>query len=807
MFKNFLKTTVRNIVRHKGFALINIIGLSLGLTACLLIGLFVWDEKKFDRFVPEGERVYRIISDNKGANETKTMGWTPPAYAAAMEQSFPEVKQKLRILNLQSKVLIETGNLKIYEEGGMASEESFFEIFPLSLKYGSAKEALKEPNSIVLTEALSRKYFGDKDPVGKAIMLDKQPFVVRAVIADALQHFHLRLSYILPLSAAAIPPERMERWTWNQFNSYVKLKPGTDYKKLEPKFQKLVQEKSAPEMEPGESVKPFLQPLHKIHLYSSHIKFNWTVQGNILYVNALITIAVFILVIACFNFVNLATAKSLQRAREVGVRKSIGASRRQLFLQFTGETLVLTFFSILLSAGLVFLFLEPLNEFTGKSIPASLFSHPVFLLILLVLGFIVGVLAGFYPAWVLARFNAVKVLKGNSSSDASPGKIPWLRNSLVVVQFALSALLIVSAIVVFRQVNYLHNKELGFNKEQIMFFPIRGDKMAAEYASFKDQLLQGRGISSVSIGYGFPGDAVAGDQVQVPGPEGEKTHSATLLIGDHDYVSTLGLQLLGGRDFSRDIKTDADEAFIINETAVRQLGFGSIDKALGHPLKWKVWSNTNPDSTKLGKIIGVVKDFHYKSLYDKMETAVIQIFPPANVKVAVKMNSADAAAGIDHVKSVWKRFSPEYPIEYKFLDENFENMYESEDKLRTLLAIFTAIAISVGCMGLFGLAAYAAQRRIREIGIRKVLGASVNGLVILLAGGFIRLVLVALLIAIPVAGYLMNLWLEDFAYRIAVEWWVFALAAAIAIVIALLTVSVQAIRTALMNPVRSLRSE
>jgi len=491
----------------------------------------------------------------------------------------------------------------------------------------------------------------------------------------------------------------------------------------------------------------------------------------------------------------------------VGVRKSIGAGRKQLMLQFIGETVLLSFISVLIAVILSITLLPWLNDFTNKHISFALFINPVMILMFVALIFIVGIIAGFYPALILSGFKPVKVLKGNISGDETPGKIPWLRHGLVITQFVLSVLLIISALVVFNQVNYLHNKDLGFNKEQIMFFPMRGDNMFKNVDAFKNELKRSAGVSSVSIGYGFPGDAVAGDEIIVPHNGEQVTQSATQLMVDYDYIKTLGLQIIAGRDFSQQMQTDKDHAWIINETAVKQMGFGTPQNALGKDLYWHPWNATNSDSLKTGKIIGVVKDFNYKSLYDKVETTVLQIYPDAAWKVAIKIKTAGMSNAISSIKNVWNKFSPEYPIEYKFLDENFEDMYKAEDKLKSLLWIFTIIAIFVGCLGLFGLAAYTAERRKKEVGIRKVLGASTQGVVLLLSKDFIKLVVISLLIASPLAWYFMNKWLQDFAYRINISWWVFIITAVIALSIAFITVSFQAIKAAVANPVKSLRTE
>ncbi|MGN6194197.1 MAG: ABC transporter permease [Ginsengibacter sp.] len=808
MFNNFFKIAFRNITRHKGFSFINIAGLTLGLTACILIGLFVWDENQYDKFLPGGDQVYRVYNHYTNSEGSEDRAVAPPMFTTTLQQDFPEVEQTARILMLpENKTLFENGNKKIYEQEGFYADSTFFDVFPLSFQYGSRVKVLDDPASIVISTTLAERFFGNDNPVGKQLLVDKTPFTVKGVFIKNPK-FHLQFDYVLPLAAAQIPKERMQSWQWQQFYNYAKLKKGTNVRSLEMKFQADVKQKSEPFMKEMHSAnKPLFQPLKDIHLYSANFKFDNAQRGNITYVRALTIIAIFILLIACFNFINLATAKSLQRAKEVGVRKAIGAERKQLMFQFVGETVLFTFISILISIALAILFLPWLNHFTGKNISTTLFANPVVILLFIGLTLIVGILAGFYPALVLSNFKPVKVLKGTLSANADAGKIPWLRHSLVVVQFTFSVLLIISAIVVFKQVNYLHNKDLGFNKDQIMFFPMRGDNMFKNQQAFKNELTQIPGVSSVSIGYGFPGDAVAGDEILVPKNGKQEKESATQLMVDYDYIKTMGLQLVAGRDFSKEMGTDKDHAWIINETAVRQLGFGTPQKAVGKKLYWHVWNNVNPDSIKEGQVIGVVKDFNYKSLYDKVETTVLQIFPDAAWKVAVKMKTAHMGATINEVKNVWNQFTPDYPIEYKFLDENFEQMYKAEDKLRSLLSIFTAMAIFVGCLGLFGLAAYTAERRRKEVGIRKVLGATTKGVVLLLSKDFVKLVIISLLIASPFAWFFMNKWLQDFAYRINISVWIFIVAGATTILIALLTVSFQAIKAAMANPVKSLRSE
>ncbi|MDX5480618.1 MAG: ABC transporter permease [Hymenobacteraceae bacterium] len=806
MLRNYLKTAYRNLFRHKAFSLINISGLALGLTACLLIGLFVYDELQYDRFVPEGDRVYRLYNDMSAREAGSVILPVPPMFGTTLEQSFPEVETVVRILMLQfdANNLVEYGGKSLYEKGRTYTDPGFFTIFRLPFKYGSPEKALADPSSIVVSDEFAARVFGDTDPVGQKVSVNKEPYIVRGVFRSD-HKFHMPVNFILPMAAAELPAERMKKWSWQQFYTYVKLKEGADVELVQKKFRDIVKQQIDPDQNKPFDYLPFFQPLHEVYLYSAGFKFDQSIKGNITYVKALSIIAVFILLIACFNFVNLATAKSMQRAREVGVRKAVGASRGHLVVQFLGETMLLTLISVIFSAALTSLLLPSLNDFTGKEMSFNIFTNPSIILLLLGLALLVGVLAGFYPALVLSGFKPVKVLKSAVVVDSRVGRIQWLRHGLIVVQFAVSIFLIVCAYVVFRQVTYLHNKDLGFDKEQIMFFQMRGENMFQNYETFKNELQKAPGVKGVTMGYGFPGDATAGDRI-ITLKNGEQVHhGVTQLMVDYDYINTLEVSLLAGRPFSKDHKTDAAHAFMINETAVRELGYRTPESALGQPLRWQVWNDVNPDSIKEGKIIGVVRDFHYKSLYEKVEPTVLQIFPSAYWKVAVKIDAADVAGSVAHVKTVWSKFSPDYPIEYIFMDENFDKMYKAEDKLRALLWIFTGIAIFVACLGLYGLAAYAAERRKKEIGIRKVLGADTSTIVALLSKEFLMLIVVAALIAFPLAWYAMHVWLQDFAYRISVPVWAFLLAGLVAAIVAFATVSYQAIKAATANPVANLR--
>lgn len=808
MFKNYLKTALRNLIRYKGFSAINILSLAIGMIGCFVIGLFVWDEWQYDRNIPGGENVYRIYDQRNDNGNTTFMAPTPPAFASFLQQQYPEVETTLRILMAEDKFLTEFGEKKAYEDKGWFVESSFFKIFPLKLTRGDITKALAAPSTIAISEEIAKRYFGNENPIGKTLKVDKIDYNVTAVFAKLPEHFHLNFHYLMSLSTLGIPKERMERWTWNQFYTYIKLKPGADINRLQAKFQAYVKKEIYPTLKQANtSFLPFFQPLRNIHLRSSDFVYDNAQRGNETYVKALTIIAIFVLVIACFNFINLATARSLRRAKEIGVRKVAGADRRQLIFQFMGETILLSVFSMIIAALATALMVPLLNRFSNKSIEFNLLNNPFLASIVLLSGIVIGILAGIYPALVLSGFQPIKVLKNTKLAATGIGGA-WLRQALVVVQFSLSVLLIVATTIVYRQTKYLNDKDLGFNKEQIVYFQIR-DSLSSNpktLETFKSELKQSANVISVTSGYGLPGDRFAGDGINV-GNE-QKEHPANVFIGDEDYVKTLGLRIIAGRDFSREMSTDVKEAFLINETAVKEFGYGTPEKAIGQPLSWNEWVPTDSlHPIKKGKVIGVVKDFHYKSLHEKVTASVIQLYPQVAYAVAAKLKTADMKSTIAFINNVWNKYVSAYPLDYKFMDESYGVMYNSEEKLSELLWIFTIMAIVVGCMGLFGLAAFSAEQRTKEIGIRKVLGANVFNIVGLLSKRFLVLIVIASLIAFPLAWWAMNNWLKDFPYRIMISWWVFAIAIIAALVIALLTVSFQSIKAAVANPVKSLRTE
>jgi putative ABC transport system permease protein len=709
------------------------------------------------------------------------------------------------MMMLGDKFLLEAGEVKAYEDKGQFVDPSFLRFISLRLSKGDANTALSTKASIVLNDELAKIYFGAENPVGKTIYINKDTMEVKGVLAPLPSHFHLDFRYLMPIAAVNVPAERMQSWGWSQFYTYVKLKPGTTAKQVQQKFQGHVRTEIWPRETDGRSTfLPHLQPLHDVHLKSADFVYDNSIRGNDSYVKGLTVIALFVLVIACFNFINLATARSLRRAKEIGVRKVIGAERSQLVVQFIGETVLLAVVSMLLAIAATLFIVPALNSFAGKNIFFNPFTNPVLGLLLLAASVVLGVLAGLYPALVLSGFQPIRVLKNNKLAG---GRGSWLRPALVVVQFSLSVLLIVCTLMVYRQTRYLNNKDLGFSKEQVLYFTVQ-PSIQEKLESFKSELRQSPNVVSVTSGYGMPGDAFAGETVMLPTKEGVRKQSVSLFIGDHDYVKTLGLRLIAGRDFSRNRSTDVREAFLINETAVKNFGFGTPQQAIGKEIHWDEWEPADTTQrVKKGQVIGVVQDFHYKSLHEKVTSSVIQLYPQVTATVALKLRGTDMNNTIAYVGGVWNRFAQGYPFDYKFVDETYGKMYSSEEKLSRLLWIFAIMAIAVGCMGLFGLAAFSAEQRKKEIGIRKVLGANVFNIVGLLSKNFLLLVVIAAVIAFPVAWWAMNNWLDDFPYRVEISWWIFGIAIIAALLIALITVSFQSIKAATANPVMSLRTE
>lgn len=805
MFNNYFKIAWRNLWRSKSQSLINLMGLSVGLTGGLLIALFVLDEWKFDRFHPAVDQTFRITSHRVSDGQRIATASTSPAIGLTLQKDFPEVTQSLRLFKVRQKMLFRKGDKHFLEQEGFFAEESIFELFHLPLEKGDPATALQEPNSVVLSPALAQKYFGTANPLGQTISINKQEVSVTGVLAPLSPHFHLDFDFLFSFEdlLSQVSKERIGSWVWQDFYSYIKLSPAASPAQLASKLPAFVENYAHPQTKAlGFSYYLDLQPLTAIHLHSAGLRNDIIVVGNYRYVIGLALVGLFLVLIACINFINLTTAKAIRRAKEVGIRKAAGARRNQLAMQFISEAVLIVSLSMLIACHLTRLLLPLLNNFSGKLLFFPLYTNPLLILALLSLTVLTGIVAGSYPAFILSGFRPAEALK--SAKLRLDGHVTWLRKGLITTQFALSILLIISVLIIFRQLNFLQQQDLGFHKEQLVHFPLKS-KMFNNLELVKEKFSSVAGVTAASVGFGIPGDIIAGDNIIVPGVD-RKTLPARLFTIDHDYLQTMGMELVAGRDFSTSIATDASTAFIVNETAVHTLGLAdSPAEAIDKPLEWEMWNEQ--DSIKRGRVIGVVKDFHYNSMHEEVQTTVLHIYPGAYWKVMLRLDKEEINETLATIEKTWDNFETGYPIDYQFVDESFGAMYKEEQKLSSLLWIFTLLAIFIACIGAFGLATYAIAQREKEIGIRKVLGASVVGIVGLLSKDFLQLVLLALLVASPIAWYLMNGWLADFAYRVDIHWWIFALAGTIAFLIAFLTVSVQSIRAALANPIKALRSE
>ncbi|MEO1212377.1 MAG: ABC transporter permease [Bacteroidota bacterium] len=805
MLHNYIKMAWRNLIKNKGYTFINVFGLTIGLAGCLLIGLFVLDELSFDKYHPNAERSYRVFAESKLEGGIANLAGTSPAIAPNLLHEFPEVEQSLRMFNIRSKQLFNKGEISALEEKGFFAEPSIFQIFHLPLLYGDAKTALDGTNNIVLSYPLAQKYFKDEDPVGETLDINGNIHKVSAVLAPLGDHFHLDINFLSSLEGIreSVPKERMESWVWQDFFNYVKLAPQTDIDQFTQKLGAYIEQHAHPETKKmGFTYQLKLQSLEDIHLHSSNFKNDPAKKGDYQYVLGLSLVGLFLLFIACTNFINISTAQAFHRSQEVGVRKVIGALRSQLALQFMGETIFIVAISMLLAAQITHFFIPELNEFTGKNLSFDWYKSPLILLIMLGIILLTGIFSGAYPALILSGFRPIAALKGVKMLPA--GHVQSLRKSLLTLQYTLSTLLIITTLIVFQQFDFLGKKDLGFNQEQLLHFPLRG-KMFNNFESTKAEFSRVAGISSASACFGIPGDIVSGDNIRIPG-ENPRNLSTRLFCVDHDYIKTMGFEILAGRDFSKEMKTDAEEAFIINETAMLTLGLGrNPEEAIGKALEWDKWNESG--EVKRGKVIGVIKDFHYESLHQEVQSTILQIYPGAYWKMVLRINTEELSQVIASLKQSWDSFETGYPMDYQFVEEGFGAMYEKERKLNSLLWIFAILAITISCIGAFGLASYSAEQRRKEISIRKVLGASTSNIIALLSKDFLKLVLISLFIATPLAWYAMLSWLENYAYRIDIQWWIFLLAGFASLLFTLITISFQSIKAANANPVTSLKTE
>ena len=794
MFKNYLWAALRNTKKHKGYSLINIGGLAVGMSCFLIILLFVRFELSFDDFHAQGDQIYRFYKKREEAG-TGYLGnayfmTTPAILAPTLKADFPEVVNAARVNGARDRLL--SRKEKQFYHDGIYADPEFLEMFTFPLVRRTGPDALAEPFSIILTESLAAKIFGDEDPLGKTLTIPsrRQPYMVTGIMTDVPPNSHLRFDFIISFITLKTRSRRFDDWYSNSYFTYVQLQPDTDHKEFEKKIT-IFLDKYAPKR--YAQYTGLLQPLRRAHLHS-HFNFDPAVTSDIKNIYLYSAIGFIILLIACVNYMNLATARSSQRAKEVGMRKVVGASRRDIIKQFLGDstlTAVMAFFLMLL---LVKIILPWFNSFVGQEIPFDPGRSPLLILILLGIILFVGIFSGSYPALFLSAFHPTKILKGETGR-ASKGS--GLRNGLVTFQFSISIILVVCTIIVYNQLRFLQRKDPGFNRDHVMVVRLRDNRMKENLDNAKNVLLGNSNILGVTAVSHLPTDIGNRNDVHTTNSGGEEVVLSTYYaMVDYDFIDTLDVKILAGRNFSRDFSTDPENAVIINETAAQRLGW---DDSLGKSFPLQPgWDS---------QVIGVVKDFHFQPYHLPIEPMALCMRNAWFSYLCIRIRPVDIPATMAFIRKTYDDHKGFHPFDYHFLDEDFDRVYRSEQKFGATFRLFAGLAIFISALGLFGLASFFAERKTKEIGIRKVLGASVLSIAFLFLRQFVRWVLLANLIAWPLAYYAMHRWLQGFAYRTSLQFWIFALAAGLALVIALITVSYQSIKAATADPVDSLRYE
>jgi putative ABC transport system permease protein len=791
MFKNYLKVAARNMRKHKGYTFINVFGLTMGMTICLLIFLWVRDEMSYDRFHANANRIYRALWEARfGDNEWKIPQVGVPL-AEALEKEFPEVERAVRLF--QGGFTLRHGENYVREQSVVFVEPSFFEVFTVSFMSGNPATALRDPESVVLTAEAAQRYFPQQNPLGQTLTRnDGRLLRVTGVIKNFSPQSHFDFEFLAPIQWLPRFEQRKTQWGSASVYTYVLLRAGESPAALQTKLQAYVDKNVSGEefRRTGNYNRYTFQPLLDIHL-RSNLQYELAANGSLAYVYLFAVIAGFILLLACINFVNLATARSMQRAREVGIRKVLGSQRPQLIRQFLAESLVYVVLAILLAVMLAELALPAFNQFSGKQLTIGFWVSPFAAVTLASLALAVTVLAGMYPAFFLSSFWPVEVLKGRVARYAGREA---LRKGLVIAQFCISIGLIAGTLVVRSQLHFLQNARLGFDQEQVLIIH-RAGALEKQHAVFRDRLVAEPVIAAAAAAQNLPGHIFDSTVFSLEQPANYQNTSLTYVNVDEQYVDVLKLKVVAGRNFSKAFATDSS-AFLINQTAAKAFGW---DEPLGKQI--------NMGNFYKGPVVGVVEDFHFESLHHEVKPIIFLFNRWRPSYLAVRLRAGNVSESVAVVQKLWKEFVPTSPLEYSFLDQNYQKLYDSEQRMSQVFTTFSVFSILIACLGLFGLASFVAQQKTKEIGIRKVLGASVAGLVGLMSKDFAKLVLVANLIAWPLAYFAMTRWLQDFAYRISIGVEIFLFSGLLALAIALLTVSFQAIKAALTNPVEALRYE
>jgi ABC-type antimicrobial peptide transport system permease subunit len=776
MFKNYLKITFRNLKKNKIYSFINISGLAIGIACCILILLWVQDELSYDRFHKNAEDLYIATFSNGSII-------TPTALSGFLKGEYPEILHTSRFINIGDN-LLKYRDTEINENHGIMVDPDFLRMFTIPFLKGNPETALNDPDSIVISETLAHKYFGKENPISETVTFStRYELKVTGVFKDYPSNSHIECAYILPVTFARNWSMNLNTWDVNTIRTYVQLLANTDARSVDTKISGVVEKHRHQDKRPLS-----LQPITRLHLNP----YNDT-GGTLMYVYLFSSLALFILLIACINFINLTTAKSSARAKEVGIRKTVGAWRAILVRQFFGESLLLTAFASGAGLGLVFLFLPMFNNLTGKAFAWEILMQQKIAFGIFALILLTGIIAGSYPAFLLSRFQPAKVMKGQLKMGMKGG---LLRKVLVVVQFSLSVFLILGTLMIFRQVHFLRERSVGYDRENIVFFEI-GSRFRQNMETIKSELLSNPDVLNITLvsvaPYRWNSNAGYGD-VHWEG----KTHQQVKMVMtsvDFDFLETFNLKMAHGRFFSKEYSTDQSEAYVVNQAAVRAM---EMQDPIGKELT--VW-----DSSR--RIIGVIQDYHFESLHNEIIPLTLMIDPNGHFQACVRISPHRIPNTLVFLEQKWKEIYPEYPFDYVFLDDAIQSRYRSEQTTGKIVTIFTVLAIFISCLGIFGLSSFMAEQRTKEIGIRKVLGASVSSIVRYISKEFVLLVIIANIVMWPLAYFILSRWLESYAYRVNIAWWLFAFTGFAVLMVSLLTICWQIIRAAMANPVNSLRYE
>ncbi|EAQ99914.1 ABC transporter permease [Maribacter sp. HTCC2170] len=811
MFKNHLKIAWRSLKKQPFFTFLNTFGLAIGIAGGILISLYIYDELSYDKMFADADRIHRIHADIKFGGEDRKFAVTPAPMAESAQNDFSEVELAMRF-RTQGSMLVRKSDTEanIKEIQTTYVDSTFFKMFGLDLLVGDIKTALKSPNTLILTKSAAEKHFSVNEAVGQTLILDNDnSYTVTGVIEDFPKNSFLR-DHTVFIAMSGYEDSRIVNWGSNNYQTYIKLIPNANINDIQEPLRGFLDKYVIPGVQqfmPGITKEQFeaagnhliysTMPMTDIHLHSDRVA---EISGNndIQSIYILSFIAIFLLVLACVNFMNLSTAHSLKRAKEVGIRKTLGSKRGELIRQFLIESGLVSLASLLLAVVLAIILLPLFNDLADKDISMP-YTNPFFWLLLLAAGIALGLFSGGYPAFFMSKFIPVKVLKGTSSNSIGGGKV---RNALVIFQFAISVFLIVGTLVVYQQLDYIQNKDLGFSKDQVL---IVNDAftLGNKSTSFKEEVKKLSYVKDATLSSFFPTPSSRSDSTFAP-EEGLTDQENALNMQrwgvDHDYVSTMNFEIIAGRDFNHDFKNDST-AIIVNESAVSVIG-GSPEDAIGK----RYTPDFSAENPEYFTIIGVVKDFHFSPFRADIESLSLHLSNRAYA-LAIKLESGEFTNAISGIEGIWNQIAPGQPFDYYFMEDSFNDTYQSEQRLGRIFFIFTALSILIACLGLFGLAAFNAEKRTKEIGIRKVLGASVGQISYKLSVDFLKLVGVAILVSLPLGWFAMNKWLEDFSYRIEIGIWVFVFAALLAIAISIITVSYQSIKAAIVNPIKSLRTE